>query len=546
MTSIDIKPVQNKSQYKHSLFPELKDKSKELIDGINYTEETLNYMSSAKRANELTKKIIEYFTPEYIIDASAGIGGNTLSFALDSQIKKVISYEALRDRWVMLHNNVKLYELDTKVNIYNTNFSIGEDLQFLNIEDDQIKSKTVVYFDPPWLPPNVQIDKSNYIKSGIVFSGKTLENWCKKLIDEEGYLGVVFHLPPDYTFMLANQYQIHTKPYTLIICTKNENAMKLLDSYKIRKKYDEPVVELEIKDDEISDELIYNFIKQDNIPTIILQTYLTQEFPKRYITLPFYNPKLFDIYERGMLLTDIEFLTRLSKNDEKYLVLYISSNTGEYIQILSEMFPEFNFEVYGSNLTISQTKNMNVYKTNFNDSLIPQYNEFNTILICDIFGKSLFNDPNKNDNVNLKLFTQDHLIKQIKPVRSLIKFELFDNPNSEFLVSYYDGILNLMPYSNVHSNEVRLEVGHSPILIEYNNMNYKTQMMYFHTDYRIQTFTFYHKMYGWSYDTIREFYILMKYVNRYGKGYNQIIKYSQVFDKLSDNKIVQIMKNMVR
>ena len=542
-----LTPSKDKSQYLDTLFPELqgKDITKGFRESSNYTKETLAYMSSAKRAKEVAETVVKYLNPKYLIDASAGIGGNTLGFALENSIQKVISYEIKRDRWTMLKNNIREYSLDGKIIAYNSPFGIGEDLQLLDLNDDKIKSSTVVYFDPPWLPSGAPINKANYITSGMKFAEKSIENWGKFLIDTEGYLGVIFHLPPNYNFTLTNTFKIKSHPYTLIIYTKDSQAVSMLNEFIDRNVYNE--IKEEVKegsiDKSIDDELLYNFARDNDAPVVQLNTYLTPEFPKNPPELPFYNPKLISIYRRGILLTDIEFLLRLIKNgnDTKYTVVYLTTTGGFYIPLLTEMFPEIKFDVYGPKFEFkSNEKNLNVFETELDVKNIPEYtDDQNIVLICDFFG-----NDDKVDSYST-LYFQHIFMDKLKPVRSLMKFHVDDN---DLVTEYFDGILNFIPYSNATSNYTRLEIGNSPQLFKINNQDYTKQLKYFHSNYRIKSFTAYDKMYGWTYDTIREFYILYKYVNYRGQGFKNILKYTELFDKLSldeSHKISQIIRKMM-
>jgi hypothetical protein len=47
-------------------------------------------------------------------------------------------------------------------------------------------------------------------------------------------------------------------------------------------------------------------------------------------------------------------------------------------------------------------------------------------------------------------------------------------------------------------------------------------MFYFNTEYRVQGFQHYDAKYGWTYDTIREFFIYVNYLKLQGKSANEI------------------------
>src|SRR5438132_7059191 len=82
-----------------------------VVEGRNYTSETLFYMTPANRADEIATKITDKYG-DYkfaLIEICAGIGGNTMAFADNSNIGLVISYEEKEDRRLMLKRNIKMY-----------------------------------------------------------------------------------------------------------------------------------------------------------------------------------------------------------------------------------------------------------------------------------------------------------------------------------------------------------------------------------------------------------------------------------------------------
>jgi tRNA/tmRNA/rRNA uracil-C5-methylase (TrmA/RlmC/RlmD family) len=62
--------------------------------------------------------VLKYFSyynrfPKYIIDATANVGGNTLSFAL--HFNEVLSFEIKKETCKMLQSNVNFYNLNNAV-----------------------------------------------------------------------------------------------------------------------------------------------------------------------------------------------------------------------------------------------------------------------------------------------------------------------------------------------------------------------------------------------------------------------------------------------
>jgi 16S rRNA G966 N2-methylase RsmD len=114
-----------------------------------------------------------------IVDATAGIGGNTISFA--NYFKNVTAIEIQRSRFDILSNNINYYKIN---NIELINDSC---LNHLNGNYDGI------YFDPPWGGPNYKNTSKIKIKLGDL----TLEEIIN-IIKENNNKFIFFKLPINY------------------------------------------------------------------------------------------------------------------------------------------------------------------------------------------------------------------------------------------------------------------------------------------------------------------------------------------------------------
>jgi hypothetical protein len=571
--------IPSRAQYRDTYFPPTKVPGQVPVEGIHFTEETLAYMTSASKAQHLAITVADIFKATHVIDASAGIGGNTLGFALNPKIKHVISYEAVRDRWNMLNNNVGLYNITDKVSAYNHSFDIGEDLQLLDITDSNINGKTVVYFDPPWLHPNASIDKRNYIMAGMELSGKSLEYWCKYLTGR-GYLGVIMHVPPGYNLILPGKIidDVSDKKSRLIYYTLNSEVSANLIRQPGITQSDVPIkaFDIDVKEEEVpSSEKEIGDIPSAAVvkgPKVILQTYLTSDFPRRRYMKENFNPKAIHLGQRKLLISEIEFLTRIIKNTRpvdgsgtegpiNYTLLYVGAAPGQHIPILSDMFPEIKFVLYDpAPFLIKPSKNIEIHQELFTDDLVEKYatkpdarKESRLLFISDIrsvprsgYQDVDSTDPEFEDEVRKNLSQQRKWVEALQPVRSLLKFRLpFTTEDEKASSEYFDGIINFQAYSPPQSAETRLEVGNKPKMIQYDHSRYEQQMFYFNTRYRIQGFQHYNRRYGWSYDTIREFFVLKKYITLRGEGDKNIPVYFAKFDELTDKpekKISRILE----
>ena len=183
-------------------------------EGVNYTPETLDYMTPRARADEITAAIVSRMPPvqPFIVwECCAGIGGNTLSFAESSNISQVYSFEIRDDRREMLLNNLRAYKLDTKVQVK------GE---FTGVPEEFIGS--VLYFDPPWLSAETPwsiATKNQYLTEGITVGPYSLEEW----LDRSRHCSlVVMRVPLGYTLHGVEGYeytQVERDHSLVIYCT---------------------------------------------------------------------------------------------------------------------------------------------------------------------------------------------------------------------------------------------------------------------------------------------------------------------------------------
>lgn len=158
-----------------------------LAENENYTMETLKYITPHDMADKITNRIIglTHIRPFYIVESSAGIGGNTLSFLDRSEVSGVSAFEVDHKRRKMLKHNIKLYKFDK------TRYSINKEFTDA-IPIDKVQKGAVLFMDPPWVKPGTDI----VLDQGIIFAGKSLQEWIKLHRD---YAMIVMKVPPGYT-----------------------------------------------------------------------------------------------------------------------------------------------------------------------------------------------------------------------------------------------------------------------------------------------------------------------------------------------------------
>lgn len=157
------------------LFPYLKNKndaSSLLID-----DDSIHYISSRDYAEKITNIIklhLETMNIDcddiVITDATAGVGGDTISFSKNFKHVNAIEINNLRTQY--LQNNITIYKCNN-VTIINDDCE-----NILHTLDNH----NVIFIDPPWEPDDMGSYKQ-YIKLQLPFCNSTIEAFCNKLMN---------------------------------------------------------------------------------------------------------------------------------------------------------------------------------------------------------------------------------------------------------------------------------------------------------------------------------------------------------------------------
>ena len=128
------------------VFPILK-KNKD-YDRLKIDNDSFNFITIREISNLITKIICKHLICNNInplntlvVDSTAGVGGNTLSFL--KFFKKVIAIEICQIRHEYLVNNINIYEHD---NVECLNMSFCEYYK----DNITIENPDVIFMDPPW------------------------------------------------------------------------------------------------------------------------------------------------------------------------------------------------------------------------------------------------------------------------------------------------------------------------------------------------------------------------------------------------------------
>ena len=159
----------------------------QLKNKLKINDESLMYISTPYSAklttNIIIKHALRYFDDclnVHIMDATAGVGGNTISFA--KNFGNVTSIEYDGERYSFLENNIEAYELHNVKLYHNNCFEL-----FHKINCD------VIFVDPPWGGK----DYKNNVNIILTLSNVSLENMCMYLLDRPVKL-IVLKLPKNY------------------------------------------------------------------------------------------------------------------------------------------------------------------------------------------------------------------------------------------------------------------------------------------------------------------------------------------------------------
>lgn len=158
------------------IFPHLNNNSfykKILID-----DDSFNYITLREVSNEMSKIISIHLINLFmnplkikLIDYTAGVGGNVISFSQYFQEIYAIEISPLRASYLI--NNLKLYEIN--------NVKVINDCS-INYNDKQViyYSPNVFFIDPPW-GDDWKKDSTNH---RIFISNYTLETFIKKIYEK--------------------------------------------------------------------------------------------------------------------------------------------------------------------------------------------------------------------------------------------------------------------------------------------------------------------------------------------------------------------------
>lgn len=180
----------NSLKIKEKIFPLIKNFD---MNKLQYDDEGLYSISHPDDADYISYLILNCVNNNKnltILDTTAGLGGNTISFS--KIFSQVVSIEIDKSRFKMLENNIKLYDL-TNINLINDDCK-----NYLDSNYD------IIFFDPPWGGPDYKTHKSLELFLG----NKNLINILEK-IPKNKY--IILKLPFNYNLNNLKEYNFVLK-----------------------------------------------------------------------------------------------------------------------------------------------------------------------------------------------------------------------------------------------------------------------------------------------------------------------------------------------
>ena len=157
------------------------------LNKIQIDEEGL-YSISSKNVSKFISNIIKKYIRNniyddiIITDATAGVGGNTISFL--QNYGNINAIEIDSDRFSYLKNNINIYDILKKVKLYNSDYTLIYD----KLEQE------IVFIDPPWGGKNYK-DNNNI---DLKLSNIDLSLICNNLKNNTKL--IVLKVPQNFNF----------------------------------------------------------------------------------------------------------------------------------------------------------------------------------------------------------------------------------------------------------------------------------------------------------------------------------------------------------
>jgi 16S rRNA G966 N2-methylase RsmD len=207
----------NDSDVKYErLFPVFENKS--ILEKLKIDRDSIHYISTPNNAKKIANIIGSYFKKSCkditIVDATAGVGGDTIAFS--KKFGKVISIEIDNIRYEHLNNNIEVYGFK---NVSTINANSNDIIPKLSNID-------IIYIDPPWGGSNYKNNTNLKLKMAEIELENLILDYFSPIVMLSQPKMIALKLPKNYdikylfnklnnsdfdneTFIESDKFKIH-------------------------------------------------------------------------------------------------------------------------------------------------------------------------------------------------------------------------------------------------------------------------------------------------------------------------------------------------
>lgn len=267
--------------------------------------------------------------------------------------------------------------------------------------------------------------------------------------------------------------------------------------------------------------LLQHYSPDPEITTITeLQPILDLSKRAKYFQRPYDFKRTLHWGQLKLMLTEIEFLTLATKASlDPITMVYAGAAPGDHIDVLSDMFPDVQFELYDPNdFIIAPTDKIKTHVQFFTDEDARKWVNTPGLVFCS----DIRSEPATQEVIKRNMAMQLDWWRIMNPLLSMFKFRL---PWDAGLTEYPAGDIYIQPFPGSTSTETRLIVKQGASIIKYDNQQYEEACFYHNTVNRDKKYS----IIGESdldlntdgldncYDCMRFYLILKDYLNAFNK-----------------------------
>ena len=186
-----------------------------------------------------------------------------------------------------------------------------------------------------------------------------------------------------------------------------------------------------------------------------------------------------------VFLAELNYLNRyFNPVDHKSVLLYIGHEIDDHVIKLATFFPELDFHCYGKNNTKQFAENATIFKRDFTDNDILEYQNMTNLYVISNFSNvpDSIKGEEREQLFLEKMALQMKWIREIKPASSLLKFRLphyYEGVSVDNKFEYLFGTIWRTVFSTVKTIECRLVVDNYDTTILYDFQKFEEIMHYY-------------------------------------------------------------------